>query len=82
MTESKLVELIESRMPFPAGVELDSNLFDELGFDSILLLDLVVSIEQEYSCRFIEEDLNMEALSTPKKLLELIARRSAAKDEV
>ena len=75
MTESNLIELIESRMPFPAAVGLDSNLFDELGFDSILLLDLIVSIEQECSFQFGEEDLRMEAMDTPRKLLGLISRR-------
>ncbi len=75
MTETNLIELIESRMPFPAAVGLDSNLFDELGFDSILLLDLIVSIEQECSFQFSEEDLKMEAMDTPRKLLGLISRR-------
>lgn len=77
MDEKNLVGLIESRMPFPAAVRLDSNLFDELGFDSILLLDLIVSIEQECNCQFSDEDLSMDALSTPRRLLELIARRCA-----
>lgn len=81
MTERKLVELIEGRMPFPAAVGLDSNLFDELGFDSILLLDLIVSIEQECAFQFSDEDLSMDSLSTPRKLLELIARRSGAKGD-
>jgi acyl carrier protein len=68
-------------MPFPAAVGLDSNLFDELGFDSILLLDLIVSIEQECACQFSDEDLSMDSLSTPRKLLELIARRSGARGD-
>ena len=80
MTEDKLIELIESRMPFPATVGLDSNLFDELGFDSILLLDLIVDVETECNCQFSDEDLNMEALSTPRKLLELIGRQNGAKE--
>jgi acyl carrier protein len=75
MTERKLVELIEGRMPFPATVGLDSNLFDELGFDSILLLDLIVSIEQACSCRFSDEDLSMDSLATPRRIMELVARR-------
>ena len=81
MTESKLVELIEGRMPFPAAVSLDSNLFDELGFDSILLLDLIVAIEQECDCQFSDKDLSLDALSTPRKLFELIIRRNGAKGE-
>jgi len=80
MTEKKLIELIESRMPFPATVSLDSNLFDELGFDSILLLDLIVDVETECNCQFSDEDLSMEALSTPRKLLELIGRQNGVKE--
>lgn len=81
MTEARLVELIEGRMPFPATVSLGSHLFDELGFDSILLLDLIVSIEEECDYQFSDDDLNMETLATPGRLLELIARRSCAKGE-
>ncbi len=75
MTEQQLIGLIEGRMPFPAPVSLDSNVFDELGFDSILLLDLILVIEQESGCQFIEEDLKMENLATPRKLLGLVALR-------
>ena len=81
MTESELVQLIESRMPFPAAVGLDSSLFDELGFDSMLLLDLIVSIEQQSGCQFSDKDLSMENLATPRKLLELIARQSGGKGD-
>ena len=76
MTEEELRRLIEGRMPFPAAVHLDSNLFDELGFDSVLLLDLVVAIEQECGREFCDEDLRMEALATPRRILELIARQN------
>ena len=80
ITEEKLIELIEGRMPFPATVNLDSHLFDELGFDSMLLLDLIVAIEQECDGQFSDGDLNMDALSTPRKLIELIGRQSGQND--
>jgi len=76
VTEKQLIDLIESRMPFPATVSLDSHLFDELGFDSMLLLDLIVDIEQECDGQFSDDDLSMDALSTPRKLMELINRQS------
>lgn len=81
MTEAKLLELIEGRMPFPATVTLDSSLFEDLGFDSILLLDLIISIEDACGFEFSQEDLSMEALGTPRRLLALVASRSSAKDE-
>jgi len=83
-TEEKLIELIEARMPFPATVGLDSHLFDELGFDSMLLLDLIVAVEQECDGQFSDEDLSMDGLSTPRKLMELISRQNnpnGAKDD-
>lgn len=72
MNDARLIELVESRMPFPATVTMDSNLFDDLGFDSVLLLDLIVGIEEECSFEFSESALSMDALDTPRKLLALI----------
>jgi len=72
MTEARLLACIKGKMPFAAEPRMDSHLFDELGFDSVLLLDLIMALEDEFGCRFDEDHLSIEALSTPGKILELI----------
>ncbi len=74
MNRNRLLSQVESRMPFVATVRLDSDLFDDLGFDSILLLDLILALEAEFDCRFTDEELTMEQLSTPGKLLALVEK--------
>ena len=72
MTKQELLEHIQSKMPFMAAAQMNSNLFDELGFDSGLLLDLILGIEERFGCRFAEEDMNMEKMSTPGQLWDLM----------
>ena len=72
MTEEQILSHIESKMPFTAKPHLDSNLYDELGFDSGLLLDLIVGIEERCGCELPDEALSMEALKTPRRILELV----------
>ena len=70
--EKRLISQIESKMPFAAKVHLNSDLFDELGFDSGLLLDLIVSLEEDFNCQFSERELSVVSLRTPGRILELI----------
>jgi len=60
-------------MPFAAKIRPNSHLFDELGFDSILLLDLIVDIEERLGVRFSEAELDMESLTTPEAIVRMIA---------
>jgi len=78
--EQRLLSCVVGRMPFAAKPTLDSDLFDELGFDSALLLDLILAVEDEFDCRFDEELLSIEALRSPRRILGLIlaARRGGA----
>jgi len=49
-----------------------SDLFDDLGFDSGLLLDLIIAIEAEFNLRFSGGELTLEALRSPQRILDLI----------
>lgn len=73
MTEQELTQLIASRMPFAAEISSNSHLFDELGFDSVLLLDLIIDIEERCGMQFFEAELTTESLRTPRAILEMIS---------
>ena len=77
--KERLLACIQSRMPFAAKPAMDSDLFDELGFDSGLLLDLILAIEDEFDCRFDEDQLSIDALRSPTKILALIEAAGKAR---
>jgi minimal PKS acyl carrier protein len=56
------------------GVDLDGDVidveFEELGYDSLALLETAARLEREYGVR-LEDEATMEA-KTPRKLLELV----------
>jgi act minimal PKS acyl carrier protein len=56
------------------GVDLDADVidveFEELGYDSLALLETAARLEREYGVR-LEDEATMEA-KTPRKLLELV----------
>lgn len=52
----------------------DTNLFLELGFDSIMLVQLLADIEEHYGILFKDEDMDTDNLSTVSALVETVKR--------
>ena len=44
----------------------DMSLVDDLGFDSLAFINMVVAIENDYGTTFNDEYINMEKLKTVK----------------
>ena len=80
MSEQELLTIIEQAMPFSGTATLDSNLFDDLGYDSAVLLDLVFQLEQRLTHPITADDLSMDNLSTPRSILGLIEKSAARKN--
>jgi acyl carrier protein len=74
MKDLELLKIIETKMPFEGKAYLDSDLFNDLGFDSALLLDLIVSIEEQNGFYFSDENLYSDRINTPRKILEMIQK--------
>ena len=58
-----------------SGNEKDIDNFDlvnDLGFNSISLISLVVELEGQFNVEFEDEMLLMERLSTPQKIIEAV----------
>lgn len=72
INEKTLISLIESKMPFEGEAGLDNNLFNDLGYDSILLLDLIITIEEKYNFSFNENELSIPNFETPRKILQIL----------
>jgi len=48
------------------GINEDMSLVDDLGFDSLAFINMVVAIENDYGITFNDEYINMEKLKTVK----------------
>ena len=58
-----------------------TNLINDLGFDSIQLVELVVEIEKAYSIEFKDEDLNIDILQIYGGLLNTVKRLIGEKND-
>jgi len=65
----------------PAGnveIKAETRLIDELGFDSVSMLELVTAIEDEFDITIDFEDLDIEVLNVAGLLASLVARKVSA----
>ncbi len=73
----RLLQLIkEYANVLPEGETITENtkLIEELGYDSVLLIQLIVDIEDEFEISLSDDDLLVDKLDTPLGLFELICR--------
>lgn len=74
--EKKLKDIISE-----CGIEVNKNLINyntdfikDLGFSSINIVQLVVEIEYAFDIEILDDDLQIENLSSYKNLIELLKR--------
>ena len=61
-------------MSFNSSVGIQDRLAEELGFDSLKIIELIVRAEEIYSIEIDETDLDPSKLKTVKDLFELIKK--------
>ena len=73
-TKTAMAELILSVMPSLEGMEIhpESNLKDDLGIDSLRIVEVLVKLEYHYGITFNESDLHPENLKKVKDLERLV----------
>ena len=54
--------------------EEDCNLKEDLGFDSLLMVELLIEIEEFFGFEFDAEEMDMKRLQSYQNLLELVER--------
>lgn len=70
MWDEQFETLLRSHLPF---LEEDEELFADLnlrefGLDSLGVVDLLVSLEETYAVRLLDEDLKMDTFAAPSVL--------------
>ncbi len=63
------------------SIKDDTKLIEELEYDSIALIQLLVDIEDEFNVDLTNDDLLANKLNTPASLMELIERCRVSEDE-
>lgn len=74
---AKLKEIIISTMELDMTPEelKGDNLVDEIGFNSVDALEILVWVENTFDMRFPDEDLSSELLTTLDNLADYIIKR-------
>ena len=77
MDKNILYELIRSNASnMPEGMKVgdDTRLIEDMGYDSVDLMQLIVDIEDEFGISLMDDDMIAEKLNTPSELMEVIAK--------
>ncbi len=69
-TVEKLKTILQPFLFDGASIETESDLFDDLGLDSLEVMDLVVTVEDEFKITF--EDSEVKELRKVNEVLSLI----------
>lgn len=56
-------------------IDKNTDLINDLGFDSIEIIELIVEIENEFKIEIADDDINMNILTTYSELLSMIERK-------
>ena len=72
---TQIENIIRETADLPAEKEIpDNNLFVVMDIDSLLALEILVSIEQKYDIQIPDEDLNVELLSSLTNLVQYVSK--------
>lgn len=61
-----------SNMPEDYMITPDTRLIEDLRYDSVDLMQLIIDIEEKFGVDFLNCDILTEKINTPKDLMELI----------
>jgi acyl carrier protein len=80
MWDEQFERLLRSQLPFlEADEEISGDLnLREFGLDSLGVVDLLVSLEQAYGIRLLDEDLTMDNFAAPSVLWAALSRQISA----
>jgi len=74
MINEKINFIIEDLSPVGGEPKPESKLKDELGIDSLRLVELIVAIEEEFSIEFALSDFNTKNFSVVSDVYDLVGK--------
>lgn len=74
--KSKVLEILRSESTNEVkNIELSDSLTDDLGFDSLMLVSLIIGLEEEFKINFSDSELDGIALTNVSNLIEYVEDR-------
>ena len=74
METDKINKIIEETSPIGGEIRKNSKLKDELGIDSMRLVELLVMLEEAFSMEFALSDLNVRKFTVVNDIYKLISK--------
>ncbi len=74
MLIEKLDEMIIEAVFLDSPPDLQAKLKEDLGFDSLSIVELIVNLEEEFNLQFNESDLDPRNIQTVEDIYQLLAR--------
>jgi len=73
--ERKVIEIIQEIIPDKSKqIGRNSQLIEELGFDSVNILELITTIEEKFGISLQDEDLELENFKSVETILALLVK--------
>lgn len=72
-TEERIISVLKSLSPVGETPDRDERL-EEMGFDSLKRVELIVALEEEFGMEFDQSDLETEQLERVGDLVDLLSR--------
>ena len=76
----KLIANIATQDVDANNINEETLLTNDLGYDSVQIIELIVELENEFSIEIDDDDLEIENLTVYRKLHEMVVRK--AKEDV
>lgn len=74
--KEKLIDVIKEVVKLDTEAEVPAdNLFESLAMDSLMAIELLVSVEQRFEIEIDDEDLNVDLLKSLDNLLNYIIKK-------
>lgn len=71
--EARVIDIVSRHLGWTADfVQLDHNMQDDLGGDSLNHVEIVMAVEEEYGIEVDDEDAEKFFNATPRKIVEYI----------
>lgn len=74
MLENKVNGVIQSLSPIGEEIHATDSLSDDLGFDSLRIVELIVALEDAFQIEIDESDLDPESIVTVADLYNLMGK--------
>lgn len=77
--EKIITTIIQELMPeHTIAISVNMNLIDDLGFDSINMLQLILELEEKFNITLLDDDLDIDNFKNIKAITTLIEKNYAS----